>query len=332
MDEPDKRPDLDHRAALDARDWIVRLASGHISEAELERFKQWREQSSAHKRAFERERAFWQQLQILDGNADSAPAFHAAPVTGRRQIGRRAFLAGSGAVVAATGAAIAIPRLHLWWNADFTTAVGEQADIPLPDGSVARLNTDSAIAVNFTKDLRLVTLLKGEAEFRVKPDASSLFRVAALGGNSDALGTIFSVQALEDTATITVREGHVRVSGPAAPSELDKNPAGKVELVAGRQTRYAAGQGPDPASTVDTDIVMAWRDGKVIFEGRPFASAVAELGRYMPERIVLAPGVRQDVSVSAIFSISDALDAVQALARTQGRTARRIPGVVILIA
>jgi transmembrane sensor len=331
MDEPNKDTDIDRRIALDARDWIVRLTSGNVGDAELQRFKTWRDQSPEHRRAFERERVFWQQLQVLDGKSDGMPPFR--PPQQRRQglIGRRNFLIGGGAAATAAAAMIAMPRLQLLWNADFTTAVGEQAEIPLPDGSVATLNTDSAIAVDFTPQLRLVMLLKGEAEFTVRPDSSSLFRVAALGGNSDALGTTFSVKAIENMATITVQEGHVRVAGPAAPTDLDESIAGKVELVSNEQTRYVAGERPLPASSVDTDIVLAWRNGRVIFEGKPFSAAIAELGRYVPERIVLGPSARPDVPVSAIFSTRDALDAVQALAKTQGLVARRIPGVMILI-
>lgn len=334
MDEADKRHDRDRRAALDARDWIVRLTSGDVSAAELERFKAWRDQSPEHRRAFERERIFWRQLQVLDGTSDGPldgmPPYRSRRAGNRAPVGRRAFLIG-GAVAATAAAMIAVPRLQVWWRADFTTAVGERGTIPLPDGSVATLNTDSAIAVDFMPGLRLVRLLKGEAEFGVRPDASAPFRVAALGGNSDALGTAFSVKALDGMATVTVREGCVRVAGPAAPTDPGGSVAGTVELAANEQTRYASGERPVPASTVDTEAVMAWRDGRVIFEGRPFAAAMAELGRYVPERIVLAPGVRPDVPVSAIFSTADALDAVRALAKTQGLVARRVPGVVILV-
>lgn len=333
MVEPDKRPDIDRRIALDARDWIVRLTAGNVTDAELQRFKAWRDRSPEHRQAFERERVFWQQLQVLDGKSDGMP-----PIRPRQRhqtrgmLRRRGFLIGGGvAAAAAVTATVVLPSLELYLNADFTTAVGEQADIPLPDGSVAILNTDSAIAVDFTQQLRLVTLLKGEAEFKVHPNPSSLFRVAALGGNSDALGTTFSVKAVEGVATITVREGHVRVAGPAAPIDRGAIAAGGVELAASEQTSYAAGGRPSRASAVDTEVVMAWRTGRVIFEGRPFSAAIAELGRYVPERIMLAPGVRADVPVSAIFSTSDALGAVQALAKTQGLVARRIPGVMILI-
>ncbi len=331
MKDADKRPDIDRRIALDARDWIVRLTSGNVSDAELQRFKAWRDRSPKHNQAFERERVFWQQLQVLDGKSDGMPPFRHPARQRRGLIGRRDFLIGGGAAVTAAAAVIAMPRLQLLWDADFKTAVGEQADVSLPDGSLVTLNTDSAIAVDFQPQLRLVRLLKGEAEFKVRYDPSSLFRVATLDGNSDALGTTFSVRSLENVATITVQEGRVRVAGPAAPTDVAEARAGQVEVLTSQQTSYVAGEHPLPVSAVDTEVVLAWRNGRVIFEGRPFSAAIAELGRYVPERIVLGPGAKPNVPVSAMFSTRSAFDAMQALAKTQGLVARRVPGVVILI-
>ena len=322
MDEREKRSEADRRIALDARDWIVRLTSGHASETDLQRFKAWRERSPEHGRAFERERLFWRQLQALDGTLDGMPPHRAA--ARQPAVGRRAFLIGGGAMAAAAATVVAVPRLQGWWDADFVTAVGERAEIALPDGSTAMLNTDSAIAVDFSPRLRRVELLKGEVEFRVRPDASALFRVAALGGNSDALGTTYTVKALDGVATVTVTEGLVRVSG--GPGQ-----AGAVELEAAQQTHYAANDRPGVVTPVDTEAELAWRSGRVIFEGRPFAGALAELGRYVPERIVMRPGIDGAVPVSGIFSADEALAAVQALAKTQGFTARRVPGVLIVI-
>lgn len=330
MDDPDKRPEIDRRIALDARDWIVRLTSGNVSEVDLQRFKAWRDLSPQHKRAFERERAFWQQLQVLDGKSDGMPPFRPPLQARGAPIGRRAFLIGSGAAAAAA-AVVAAPRLEMWLKADFTTAVGEISEFVLPDGSTAVLNTDTAIAVDFTRRFRLVSLLKGEAEFNVRRDTEIPFRVAALGGNSDALGTIFSVRGIDGVATVTVRDGHVQVTGPAAPTDLAEAGGTRVDLEAAQQTTYLSGKPPAPVTSVDTEVVTAWRNGRVIFEGRPFGSAIAELGRYIPERIVMGPGTDATVPVSAIFSTQEALSAVRALARTQGLSVHRIAGVVILL-
>jgi transmembrane sensor len=329
MDEDEKRPAIDRRIAMDARDWIVRLTSGSVSASDFERFQAWHDRSPEHKRAFERERAFWQELRALGPDQLTLPAL--PPPVRRPLTRRRALLIGGGAAVTAAVAAVAIPHLQLWWSADFATAVGDQGEFTLPDGSVAALNTDSAISVDFKPSLRLVNLLKGEAEFRVRNDGSSVFRVSALGGNSDALGTAFSVKAVDGMATVTVSEGRVRVAGPASPYDLDEASAAKVQLAANEQTGYAGGERPQATRTVDTDAVLAWRTGRIIFEGRLFASAIAELGRYVPERIVLATTAQNDVPVTAIFSTKDALAALQALAQTQGLSVRRIPGVMLFI-
>ncbi len=316
---------------MDARDWIVRLTSGHASSDDIERFKLWRDSAPGHRVAFERERIFWQELQALENASDGTTHSYVSMPATRRSIGRRGFLIGMGAASAAGVAALTLPKLEQWWRSDFSTGVGEQAEFALPDGSMAMLNTDSAIAVDFRHDLRLVRLLAGEAEFKVARSSELLFRVAALGGNSDALDTTFSARVLDGLATVTVTEGHVRVTAPAAPTDLDMDTLGHIDLVANEQTSYGAGEQPRLARTVDAEAELAWRAGRLIFEGRPFSSAIAELGRYVPERIVLGPGVASQVPVTAIFSTNEALAAVEALARTQGLTTRRIPGVVVLI-
>jgi len=316
---------------MDARDWIVRLTSGHASSDEIERFKAWRDRSPEHRKAFERERAFWQNLQGLEDTSSRTAPLQATHPLRQRSIGRRAFLVGAGTAATAGIAALAMPRIEKWWRSDFSTGIGEQAEFVLPDGSVAMLNTDSAIAVDFRDDLRLVELIAGEAEFRVQPSTTSLFRVAALRGNSDALGTQFSVRVVDDLATVTVIEGQVRVSGPANPTEINTALLAGVELRASDQTSYGPGESPRLIRQVDTELELAWRSGRLIFEGQPFSAALAEIGRYLPERIVVGPRVATEIPVTAIFSSSEAFAAVQALARTQGLTARRIPGVLVLI-
>lgn len=329
MNDGEKPSDIDRRIAMDARDWIVRLTSGEVGAADIERFKAWRDRSPDHRRAFERERAFWQQLQALDGR--SAGPLPVPPPARASALGRRPFLVGTAVAATTAVAVLAAPRVGVWWKASYSTVVGDQGEYTLPDGSVAALNTDSAIAVDFRSDLRLVELLKGEAEFRVRPDASALFRVAALGGNSDSFGTTVSVRAVDGLATVTALEGHVRVTAPAAPSDPGDGGDRPVDLVANQQTRYGRGQRPAAPVMIDAGTVMAWRTGRIIIEGQPFGRAIAEIGRYVPERVVMGPGVNADVPVSGVFKTKDALPAMTALAKTQGLTIRRIPGVVLLI-
>lgn len=326
MDESEKREVISDRASKDARDWVVRLSSGNMTEAELARFKAWRVASEENAQAFIRERMFWQQLSVVDPR----PENERSPVP-RRSMGRRAFLMGSSAAAAASIAVVAGPKLKLLWQADYRTAAGEQKDLSLPDGTNVTLNTDSALASRFRPGLRLVELLQGEAAFDVRQDRDAPFRVAALEGNTDVIASAFAVRALGDEATVTVTRGDALVFGPA-PEEASSMPrVGVINIKADQQTSYFRGRAPVPATSVDLEQALAWRSGRVIFDGRPFVDAMAELGRYVPERIVLADRSRTYDPVSAIFSIRQAGAAIAALAETQGLTARRIPGVMIIL-
>jgi transmembrane sensor len=314
--------EIDRKVALDARDWIVRLSSGNVSRAELERFHAWRAQSPEHDRAFAREQEFWQ---LLEGVSDRGElAAMAPPAAARWSFSRRAILAGT--AFAGAAAAIAAPRLLTWMTSDFATRSGEQTTARLPDGSTMLLNTNSRVALDFRPDLRLVELIDGEAEFTVRPDIPAPFRVAALGGQGETAAGRFAMRSVEGEVAVTVAEGVVSVASG--------DPAGArsaVLVAAGQQTRYAEGGVPLPAAAVDLDVELAWRAGRLVFEGEPFRAAVRELGRYVPERLVIATHAYDDSPVSAVVQTRDAHAAIEALAHVHGLAAHRIPGVVILI-
>lgn len=295
--------------AREARDWIVRLNSGEVDAAMLERFRLWRGHSAAHAEAFEYERRFWRELGGLAPVPVEVPA--------RPRFRRRAVLAGGLALAGGAAVVGLLPQ----WQGDFTTGPGEIAEVALPDGTEALLNTDSAIALDFTGGARRVSLLRGEAEFRVTPDpAWPPLQVAALGGVTTAQDALFSINRADRNARVAVSAGQVRVT---AGQGFDLGPA--------QQLLYGPDHSQPPISAIDPEVVFAWRKGWIIFEGRRFEEAVAELGRYLPERILMAPRVDKGLPVSASFRTSGAEDALRALAGTQGLTVRRVPNLVILL-
>jgi len=323
MGKGQERSEIDRGVALDARDWIVRLTAGNLSRQELDRFHAWRAQSPEHAQAFAREKEFWQLLQgVNDGNPTAAPV---AVSKLRRSVNRRSFLVGG--ALAASVAAVAAPRVITWMRSDFATSSGEQATATLPDGSTMFLNTNSSVAVDFQPGRRLVSLLAGEAEFAVKPAAGVPFSVSALGGSSDANGGAYAVRSIAGEVTVTASTATVSVTGGEAGAAA----ANMVSLAPGQQTRYLSGGAPKPASNVDLDTELAWRSGRVVFDARPFRSAVAELGRYVSERVVFTSHAHDASPITAVFLTRDAHAAIEALAHTQGLSARRVPGVVIVI-
>ncbi|NPD16360.1 DUF4880 domain-containing protein [Xinfangfangia sp. D13-10-4-6] len=343
-------PKADPKLAREARDWLVRLSAGGIGAEDLQQFRQWRAQSPEHGRIFDLERSFWQQLDGLaparaqtdqasaqtraqtpaqtrtqtrtQSGQRSAPQPAIAVLQPRRAlIGRRGFLAGG---VAAGAAAWAVDLPHQWqdWQSDLHTGFGEMAGMTLPDGSVATLNTDSAIALGFEDGQRQVTLLRGEAEFRVPDDRGQPLQVMALDGITEARGGVFSVGVEADQARVTVSEGAVRITAAAGHM---------LELAAAEQAVYGPGRRVAAVGTIDPEIAFAWRQGRIIFDGKRFDAAMEELARYVPERVVMGSRVNHAMPVSAIFSTNAARDAISALALTQGLSVRRVPKVMILV-
>ncbi|MFJ4056595.1 FecR domain-containing protein [Pseudomonas sp. NPDC089743] len=72
-----------------------------------------------------------------------------------------------GAAVAACLIVVVAPSLSLRLQADYRTTQGGTRDATLADGSVVQLDSDTAIAVDYSGDHRDVKLLTGQAFFEV---------------------------------------------------------------------------------------------------------------------------------------------------------------------
>src|ERR1700677_1967291 len=137
-----------------AKDWVVHVATGEATQADLEALERWRFQSPLHAEAYAQACRLWgmlgSPLETAARSKDIAkdlvkhlpehlrPA--APPRTMTRPMGRRAFLGGAVAAPAAPAAGIMVarPPLDLWPSlneivADYRTGVGEQRKIALAE-------------------------------------------------------------------------------------------------------------------------------------------------------------------------------------------------------
>lgn len=313
-----------------AREWVIRLASGRITDEEMDRFAIWLAESPAHQAAFDRERTFWRQLDQLEGaSATWGGEGHraASELATPPRRARRVIVAG-GLVAACIALIVLYQDIRLFLLADHRTAVGQQQVVTLPDGSVVHLNTETALAVAYTGDERRIDLLRGEALFEVMPDQQKPFLVLSQGGVTQAIGTAFVVQAQEQQTRVTVAEGLVEVSaldgggrrsGPAVVVQKDQ------------QTAYRPGAAPQPVTNSDSHAVTAWTHGAIVIQGQPFAQAMAELDRYRPGRIVVLADASRTKPVSGRFTLTGIDDAITALAATQGFRVVHVTTYLVLI-
>lgn len=312
-----------------AREWVVRLASGRITAEEMSRFKSWLAESPAHQAAFNQERMFWQQLEQLEGASvewRGEPRRAASEMRTPPQRVRRTIFAG-GAIAACIALIVLYQDIRVFLAADYRTAVGEQRIVTLPDGGIARLNTDTAITVIYREHERHIDLLRGEALFEVMPDRQKPFRVLAQGGVTQAVGTVFVVRAQEQQTGVTVAEGTVEVFA----GDDGRRTGPSVLVRKDEQTAYRFGEPPQAVGSQDSHAATAWTRGAIIIDGQPFARAIAELDRYRPGRIVVLADESRTKPVSGRFMLTGIDDALTALASTQGLSVVHITNYLVVI-
>ncbi|MCJ2028569.1 FecR domain-containing protein [Methylobacterium sp. J-043] len=300
-DEADGGEDpVEHEAAS----WVARLASSDATDADRRAFETWRGADPAHAAAYAEMDALWRRLGQLPDPRRKGP-----PKT----------LAGL-AAIALIGAALAyqvglLDRLR----ADLWSGVGTIEHATLPDGSRVDLNTDTAIAVRFTQGEREITLLRGEASFDVVPDRSRPFVVRGGGLSVRAVGTRFFLRADGADSPVGVAEGRVDVSAQS----------GHVVVSAGEEVRL--GGDALHVAAADVERATAWRDGRLIFSGKPLAAVLMELNRYRRGRIVLLDRGLGERRVTGAFDARNTDDALDVIATTMGIRIRRFSPLLVLV-
>jgi len=180
----------------------------------------------------------------------------------------------------------------------YRTPIGEQATVRLADGSELHLNTDTELEVDFSPRLRRVTLVKGQAFFRVAPDKSRPFAVEAAGRTITALGTEFDVKVSGDQLQVTLVEGRVAVSRDGSAAE-PLRPEPQV-LTPGQQLIVSAWQDVQVMPT-SVERITSWRNGRLVFEDERLGEVIAEMNRYSNRRLVLGDPALADLRISGVF-------------------------------
>ena len=281
-----------------AADWLVRLQSTEVSLEETLEWQAWLRESPSNAQAFARIEEISQALRTLpppsavparqmarDRYDASVPLKDWTKPPARRRI--RSLLA-----VAASVAIVAV-SLTFWKTVapnTYATAIGENRTIALADGSTIALGADTRIDVAFSKDVRAIELVRGEALFKVAKDASRPFKVRAGEATVIAVGTAFNIERDSDRAIVSVTEGRVVVEPvahflPVAVLHEFEPKLRTVRLHAGQQTTVGSAGIEEP--TKMEDAVAAWQTGRLAFRLQPLRYVLEDVNRYASKRIVL---------------------------------------------
>ena len=194
--------------------------------------------------------------------------------------------------------------------ASYETLAGEFLRVDLEDGSVLELNTKTRVEVSFSKELRTLKLVRGEAYFSVEPDKSRPFVVDVGEGSVTAVGTAFNIRKDSATTAVTVTEGIVDVE--LAMNDDNQDYMREKRRVTINQQVKLGNRGLSPIKNIASERSIAWRDKTLVFNDTEVSEALEELNRYLDIPAV-ADASLDDLRISGTFSLShpeDTLDAI----------------------
>ncbi|MCX6934325.1 MAG: FecR domain-containing protein [Verrucomicrobia bacterium] len=299
--DPTPSPEVIEAAAAA---WLS-LRDRGMTATETAEFVRWLQQDAQHAAVFSELDAVWKDFDRLGAVATPTPSAAAPDADAlaprprvRRHPGLALTAVGLAAAVLVAISLVTFGKPH--YAAE--TAVGAFQKFDLPDGSVAQLNTDSAIDTDFTHHERRVRIVRGEVFFTVTKDPARPFIVTSGPVAIRAVGTAFNVRQRAESVEVLVTEGRVRVDNAEAGRSFlpapDRARSEPPLLVAGERATVALARGTaSPSAALATVVALtrpatqrflAWQERRLEFEAESLDEVVREFNRYNHRKLVIA--------------------------------------------
>lgn len=327
-----------------AAEWAVMAEYGDMAPDMRAALDMWLAQDRRHQAAFLRARAALYAAEdavmaahghaqgdmscpMSDNDNPAQPVMTASgwgPVRRVWPIRHRPVLAGGAALAAGLAAvlALSLSPLSLSWH-DQPVAAGRI--VTLKDGSVATLGAGASITVTLSPEYRRITLVSGEATFKVAHDRSRPFVVQAGDVYAQATGTVYSVNRVDRTGgRVKVTEGSVLVW---AQDERDQ----AVLLRAGGELTLKPAPRPDEAQPKTPASHLPPPElAQLAFQNEPIRSAVTRFNRVNSTKIILADPEIGDVEIVGLFRANDPERFAQAVAAIVDGTVENGKGRIVI--
>lgn len=166
------------------------------------------------------------------------------------------------------------------------TARGQQTKVRLADGTLVFLNSASSLKYPTTFAGARTVELTGEAYFEVAHNKAKPFRVLSNGQEVKVLGTHFNVNSYPDEPTMktTLLQGSVLISSTKGERQ-------SLVIRPGEQAALSQ-LGMLTVEEVTANDVIAWTNGKFIFEGESIADIMKTISRWYDVEITYQGDVK----------------------------------------
>lgn len=203
-----------------------------------------------------------------------------------------------------------------------TIVVPSQRDfkIVLSDGSIVWLNAGTTFTypVEFSGKNREVTL-DGEAFFEVKHNAQQPFLVKTNGVAVEDLGTSFNIKSYQKDSKVltTLVSGKAKVVSTTDASQ-------SAMLSPGYQSAYYVSSGQIDVKAVEINPVIAWKEGKFVFEHQRLEDIMNDISRWYGLEIDFANEGLKKLEFNGTISKSEPYDRIIQVLENTGKVKFRI--------
>lgn len=284
---------------VQAANWILaKQMSDAWSDTDQSALNAWLSESTSHVAAYWRLEDTWARTRRLKALHQPFVEPSSRPIWQKR----------SKSIGAAAVFAIGVVVTGSLWNGythrdvkTYSTPIGGHLGLSLTDGSKIELNTDTKLSFLTSAGQRSANLLKGEALFDIKHNASVPFVLFVGKHQVTDLGTKFLVRSENGKVKVSLLEGKARFD--LRQSDAD---AQSTDLTPG-DVVVATADSMSVSRKSDKQLMnqLGWRRGLLIFENTTLADAASELNRYNIEKIIIRDPAVAKLTIGGKFFEND---------------------------
>jgi len=169
---------------------------------------------------------------------------------------------------------------------------GEIKNYLLPDSTLIILNSGSSLHFDKNKfNEKREVYLEGEAFFDVIHEHGN-FLVYTSEAYTNVIGTRFNVRSWNNETKVVVQEGKVLVS---------KKDFSHDKLILTRNEMIRISENKMEKKTVDSDFIIGWTKGRLIFDHADFDEIIYEITRFYDVQIKTDSGDYSSLSITGSF-------------------------------
>ncbi len=180
------------------------------------------------------------------------------------------------------------------------TRKGERLTIPLPDGTIVYLNSNSRLKYpKVFDDTQRCVELEGEAYFSVAPNKLKPFKVITGNTITEVVGTEFNIKYRKKNLDVVVAKGIVRT--------FKEKSNRFIQLTKGQMVSFTPINGFSKPMNVNLHEYIAWRENKLAFKETPLREVMSDIEMFYNVTVVFNNPVNKNKKLTGLFD-ADSLD------------------------